>query len=375
MYAIHCGKMITAEGRIEENKTVIVDEGKIVGIEDGKKIPSSAELIDAAGLWVSPGLIEAHCHAAAYLDDLNEMSAPIVPDTRALDAINPFNKDIPIIRKAGFTTLCVLPGSANLIGGSGAVIKLKEAKTAEEMAAYGKEPFKMALGENPSRIYGLKGQMPMTRMGNAALLRRTFVKAQNYLRAKEEGSLKEIDPQMEAIVPVLKREKRVRIHSHDARDLVTAVRIAREFNLDFTLEHVTQGEKISDWLGENQILCTVGPALLQPIKHELEKSILPTLPGQLEKAGVEFALLSDETFAVMYLPMYVGHCIPYGLSWEAGIRAITINAAKILEIDDRVGSIEVGKDADLAFFNGDPLSNTTRCVGTMIDGQLTERNF
>ena len=126
MYAIHCGKMITAEGRIEENKTVIVDEGKIVGIEDGKKIPSSAELIDASGLWVSPGLIEAHCHAAAYLDDLNEMSAPIVPDTRALDAINPFNKDIPIIRKAGFTTLCVLPGSANLIGGSGAVKTLPE---------------------------------------------------------------------------------------------------------------------------------------------------------------------------------------------------------------------------------------------------------
>lgn len=373
MYAIRCGKMVTAEGKAVEGKTILVEGGHITGVVDTAQAPAAAQVIDASRLWVTPGLIEAHCHAAAHLDDLNEVTAPIVPDTRAMDAINPFNKDIPIIRRAGFTTLCVLPGSANLMGGCGVVIKLKNAVTAEEMAVYGKEPFKMALGENPSRIYGLQGKMPMTRMGNAALMRRTFVKAQNYLRAKEEGTLKEIDPQMEAIVPVLKREKRVRIHSHDARDMVTAVRLAREFDLDFTLEHVTQGEKIADWLGENHVLCTVGPALLQPIKHELEKSILPTLPGRLEKAGVEFALLSDETFAVIYLPMYVGHCVPYGLSWEAGMRAITINAARILEIDHRVGSIEPGKDADLAFFNGDPLANTTRCVGTMIDGEFLER--
>lgn len=375
MYAIYCGKMVGAAGNLEENRTILVEDGKICGIEEGKKIPDQAELIDASDLWVSPGLIEAHCHAAAYLDDLNEMTSPIVPDTRAYDAINPFNKDIPIIRKAGFTTICVLPGSANLMGGSGVVIKLKPAKSVDEMAVYGKEPFKMALGENPSRIHGSQGTLPMTRMGNAALLRRTFVKAQNYMRAKEAGTLTDIDPQMEAIVPVLKREKRVRIHSHDARDLVTAVRLAKEFNLDYALEHVSQGEKIADWLAENKALCTVGPALLQPIKHEIERSILPTLPGELEKAGIEFAMLSDETFAVMYLPMYVGHCVPYGLSWEAGMRSITINAAKILGVEDRVGSIELGKDADLAFFNGNPLENTSRCVGTMIDGKFTERSF
>lgn len=374
-YAVYCTKMVDKEGKILKNRTILIKNGKIAAVKEGKTHPENTEYIDASGLWITPGFIEAHCHAAGYLDDLNEMTDPIVPDMRVRDALDPFSKDIPWIRKAGFTTLCVLPGSAELMGGSGAVIKLKKAVTADEMMAYGKEPFKMALGENPARIFGGQGRLPMTRMGNAGLIRRTLVRGQNYLRAKEAGTLQDIDPQMEAILPILKREKRVRIHAHSARDLVTAVKLAEEFNLDIVLEHVSQGEKIADWLAEKKIPLTVGPALLQPVKREIERNIEPTLPAALEKAGAEFALMSDETMAVMYLPMSVGNCVAYGLSWEAGIRAITINAAKVLQIEDRVGSIEAGKDADLAFFDGDPLVNTTRCVGTMIDGEFCEKRF
>ena len=375
MYVIHCGKMVDEKGHILDKMSIVVKDGKIADVGERVSVPENTETVDATGLWVTPGLIEAHCHAASYLDDLNEISSPIVPDMKAYDAIDPFSNTIPWIRKAGFTTICVLPGSAELMGGSGVVLKLKDAVSVEELAVYGKEPFKMALGENPARIFGSSGKLPGTRMGNAALIRRTLIKAQNYLRSKESGSQSDIDPEMEAILPVLRREKRVRIHSHAARDLVTAIRLAEEFNLDYTPEHVTQGEKIAGYLAKKEVLCSVGPVLLQPIKHEMEKNILPALPAELEKNGMEFAILSDETMAVIYLPMAVGNCIAFGLSWEAGFRAITINAARILQIEDRAGSIEKGKDADLAFFNGDPLANTTRCVGTMIDGCFHERNF
>ncbi len=374
MLAVKCGKMVNKDGKVVENTVIIVDDGRIAEVGNDVKIPENSDVIDAASLWVTPGLIEAHCHAAGELADLNEITSPVNPDERAFDAISPFMEDIPKIRNAGFTTVCVLPGSANLIGGSGVVLKIKQARTVDEMAVYGKEPFKMAMGENPKRVHGMKGKLPSTRMGNLALARRMFIKAQDYMKQKEAGNLEKTDTEMEALLPVIKGEKRVHIHCHEANDLVNTVKFAREFELDFTMDHVSQGAKIADWLSENKVLCIVGPLLAQSIKKETDGRHC-TLPGVLERAGVEFALTSDEDYGIAYLPMAVGHYVGYGLSWEMGMRSITINAAKALQIDDRVGSLEAGKDADMAFFNGDPLLNTTRCVGTMIDGKFYNKSF
>ncbi|MBQ9535638.1 MAG: amidohydrolase family protein [Clostridia bacterium] len=372
MVAIKCGKMVDRDMRVIENAVVLVENGKIAAAGAGVEIPAGAEVVDASGLWVTPGLIEAHAHGASEMQDINEMSNPITPDLRAFDAVYPFSEDIKAIREAGFTSMVLLPGSANLIGGSGVVLKNKPAKTVYEMAVYGREPLKMALGENPRRCY--TGKFTGTRMANAALVRRTFTRAQDYMRQKEAGKLEKTELEMEALIPVLKGEKRVHMHSHKADDLVTAVRLLREFGLDFTLDHVTQGELIADWLAENKILCVVGPIRIQPLKREME-GVHPSLPGVLEKAGVEFALTSDDNYGIQFLPMTVGHCVAHGLSWEAGMRGITLTAAKALQIEDRVGSLEPGKDADIAFFSGDPLLNTTRCVGTMIDGGFCSRSF
>ena len=374
-YAINCARMVDASGRVLERQTILTDGGRIEAVGEHIGPGSEYERVDAEGLTVTPGLIEAHCHAAADLDDLNEATGPVSVCTRARDAIDPFSKDIPFVRRAGFTTLCVLPGSANLIGGTGVVIKLKQAQTASEMSVYGREPFKMALGENPRRTYGSRGVLPSTRMGNIMLIRRTFEKAKAYLDKKRAGKLDAEDSEMEVLCSVLTGERRVRIHCHAALDIVSAVEFAEGLGLDFVLEHVSQGEKIAGWLGSRGVRCCAGPVLLQPIKHELEKPIVPTLPAALERSGVEFALMSDENMAIVYLPMYVGCCVPFGMSWETGIKALTINAARILQIDGRTGSIEPGKDADLAFFNGDPLANTTRCLGTMIDGVFYDRAF
>jgi len=372
MIAIKCGRLVLREGNIAFDQIVLIDGEKITAVGADIVIPEGAEIVDASDKWVTPGLIEAHGHGVADMDDINEMSHPITPDMRAFDAVHPFSPEIGENRRAGFTTMCLLPGSANLMGGSGVVLKLKKANTVYDMAVYGKEPFKMALGENPKRCYNEK--VTSTRMANSAIIRRTFTKAQEYMKQKEEGKLEYTDPQMEALIPVLKREKRVRIHSHRADDLVSAARFASRFGLDFSVEHVTQGEKIADFLGKNNIPCVVGPLHLEPLKYEID-GVNPGVPAELERNGVLFAITSDETYGIRYLPMSVGNCVAYGMSWEAGIRSITINAARILQIDDRVGSVEPGKDADIAIFNGDPLLNTTRCVGTMIDGEFLEKSF
>ncbi len=374
MLAIQSKCMVDEAGSVVKGARILVENGKIAAYGPDITCPADAEYIDASALWVTPGLIEVHAHAAAEMDDLNELSTPFTADIRAFDAIDPFMEDIPVMRRAGFTTICVLPGSGNLIGGSGVVIKTKPGKTVYDIAVYDQEPLKMALGENPVRIYGAKQQMPITRMACLAMIRRTFSKARNYWRDKQAGKDVAEDLEMEALIPALKGEKRVRIHCHRAEDIVSAIRFSREFGLDCTLEHTTQGDRVAQWLGEQDVPCVVGPILLETEKRELE-GIGPHVPGILEKAGVELAITSDDNRGAAYLPMTVGRCVACGLSWKAGIRSLTSTAAKILRIENRTGAIKAGLDADLAFFNGDPLLNTTRCVGTMIDGVFCERTF
>ncbi len=386
MIAIKGGKILTITQGVIEDGVVLVENGKIAAIGKDVAIPEGAKVIDATGKTVMPGLIDAHSHISLFgephvpaTSDGNEVSSPNTAQVRGLDALNPADPAIPMVRDAGFTTLYTGPGSANVIGGTGMAIKLR-GRTAEEMVIPGTEAMKMALGENPKRVYG-QGQKkaPYTRMANASVLRESLIEAQNYLNKIEfaqaeatEGKpakLPDRNLKLEMLGKVLRREMKARIHSHRADDIMTAVRIAEEFNLDYSIEHCTEGYKIADILAEKGVTCVVGPMLMGPSKHELWDVRLETA-GVLTKAGVRVCLMADTSSATKWLPIHVGLVVREGMPEEEAFKAVTIYAAELLGIADKVGSLEVGKDADIAIFNGHPFCNFTKCELTMIDGQV-----
>lgn len=380
MIAIKGGKVVTVTNGIIENGTVLIDGGKIKAVGQNIDIPSDCEVIDASGKWVTPGLIDPHTHISTFNEpntlpavyDGNETSNPVTSHIRAIDALNPHDMGIEHARKAGFTTCYTLPGSANIIGGTGIGFKLKEGATVYDIAISGSEQMKMALGENPRRVYGAERKTIMTRMGNGAVLREALFNAKVYsdqlLEAEKDPSkAPKPDFKLNSLVPVVRGEMKCRIHAHRADDVITAVRVAREFNLDFSIEHCTEGYKILDFLKENNITAVVGPLTMGPSKMEIWGRKLET-PGLMEKAGVNFCLTEDTSSGTKWLPMHIGLCIARGLSEQAAFEAVTIRAAKLIGLDSKVGSLEEGKDADLAIFNGFPFSNLTLCENTIIDG-------
>lgn len=358
-----------------------IEKGKILAM--GRDLPSDeARVIDLTGQIVMPGMIDAHSHICLMSEpstlpgndnDYNEMGAPITPSMRALDALNPFDYAIEKVRAAGFTTLYTGPGSANLIGGLGIAFKLR-GKTADAMAIPGTEQMKMALGENPKRVYGLgQKRSPMTRMGNAAMIREIFRRTQEYAEkcetAEEPSKRPNYDQDLEALLPVIRGEMKVRIHCHQANDITTAIRLCEEFKLDYVLEHVTEGHLIAEFLAEKNPPCVVGPLLIGPMKKELWNISTKNAPI-LSKAGVRVSLMADTASETCWLPMHVGVMIREGMDPLEALRAVTLYPAEILGIDDRLGSIELGKDADLAIFDGNPFHNMSRCTMTLIDGQI-----
>jgi imidazolonepropionase-like amidohydrolase len=366
---------------------MLIEGSKIKAVGKNLSIPSDAEVIDAAGKWVLPGFIDAHSHLSLYGEpsvranmDLNESTRPNTAQLRAIDAINPDDPSFADLRSAGITAVYTGPGSANIIGGTGIVIKTF-GRTVEEMAIPGTEAMKIALGENPKRVYGeYKKHYPATRMGNAALLRESLVAAQNYLEkiaqveieaAKEEKPVKipERDLKLEALGRALKREMKVRIHCHRKDDILTAIRIAEEFNLDYVIEHCTEGYKIADILGAKGIRSTVGPLLMNREKMELIDVTLKN-PGILAKAGVKVALQVDAASETKWLPLHAGLAVREGMDEAEAFRAITINPAEIIGAADRIGSLEPGKDADFAIFSGHPFFTYTVCEQTYINGKL-----
>jgi len=386
MIAIKGGKIITITQGVIENGVILVENGKITAIGKDVAIPEGAQVIDATGKTVMPGLIDAHSHISLFGEpsvpatmDGNEMTSPITAQIRGIDALNPYDPAIPIVRNAGFTTVYTGPGSANLVGGTGMAIKLR-GRTAEEMVIPGTEAMKMALGENPKRVYGQnQKKAPSTRMANASLLREALIEAQNYLNKIEQAEAEATDGKpaklpdrnlkLEMLGKVLKRELKCRIHAHRADDIMTAIRIAEEFNLDYSIEHCTEGYKIADILAEKGVTAVVGPLLMGPSKHELWEVKLET-PGILAKAGVRVCLQADTSSATRWLPIHVGLAIKHGMPEEEAFKAVTIYSAELLGIADRVGSLEVGKDADIAIFDGHPFCNFTKCELTMIDGKI-----
>lgn len=379
MIAIKCGKLNTITNGIIENAVLLIEDGKIKDFGTNVQIPANAQVYDASQHYVMPSLIDAHTHISTFSEpstrfgmiDGNEMSNPITPFIRAMDALNPYDFAISRVRDAGFATVCTLPGSANIIGGTGIVFKLR-GNTAEEMMIPGTEQMKMALGENPRGVYGHDKKLPMTRMGVAGLWRQTLAEAKDYsdkLKEAEKDPSKapKFDFKLESLVKVIRGEMKARIHCHRSDDIMTAIRVAEEFNLDYSLEHATEGYKIADVLGAKKATCVVGPLLMNPAKQELHEVSQETA-GILCKSGVNVCLTADTGSGTAWLPGEMGIIIRNGLSEEDAFKSVTINPAKLLGVDNRVGSIEKGKDADIAIFDGFPFSTMTLCRFSMIDG-------
>ena len=381
------GRVQTITNGVIEDGAVLVEDGKIAAVGKDLAVPADTRVIDTTGCWVMPGLIDCHTHICLMSEpktmpslqsETNEKSGPITPWLRASDALNPFDYAVEKVRAAGFTTVFTGPGSCNLIGGMGISCKLRGV-TADEMAIPGSEQMKFALGENPKRIYGMEGKTPVTRMGSAGLIRKTLFEARQYsdalLRSEREGTAPPpFDYCLHHLVPVVRGEMKVRIHCHRADDIATALRLVDEFGLKYSIEHATDGIRVKDVLGKRGATCVVGPLLLEPNKQETQNICLETA-GVLDKAGCRICLMADTASRTAWLPVEIGLLLRRGLSEETAFRAVTIHAAENLELDHRIGSLEPGKDADIAVFDGHPFSNLTLCRLTMIDGVIYHNSF
>ncbi len=388
MLAIKGGKIYTITKGVIDEGTILIENGKIKSVGKSVKVPEGAEIIDAKGKVVMPGLVEAHCHIGIYEEkigwagsDGNEATDPATPHVRALDGIKANAEEGGLVAalETGITTAQILPGSANVIGGLGVVIKTAPKVVTDEMVIRSPSGMKVAFGENPRRVYGVEQKKtPSTRMGVAGVLREWLQKAKNYMEKKElfkgqPEKLPDVDMRLEALELVLKGEIPLRAHAHRADDIATAVRIAEEFGIDISWEHATEGHRIADWIAEKGVPAVWGPSLMARPKWEMRELSFDT-PKILYEAGVKFAIQTDAVgSSIAFLPICAGMAVKHGLPYDEALKAITITPAEILGVDDRVGSIEKGKDADLRILDGDPLELRTRVEMVIIDGEIVHR--
>lgn len=380
MLAIINARLETITNGIMENAQILIDLGKITAIGSNLNIPANAKIIDAQQRTVTPGLIEAHAHIGISEqgigwegNDTNETTDPTTPCCRAIDGINMRDQAFQDFRSAGITTVNILPGSSNLIGGSSVAVKCKPTNIVDEAIILHPSGMKAALGENPKKTYSKKSQAPATRMGNAALLREALLKAKQYWEKKNQTTTTDelkVDQKAEALIPVIKGEIPLRIHCHRADDIITAIRIAQEFQIKYTLEHVTDGYLLIDYLKSNTVSNAVGPTIHYGSKVENRDRDFRTAV-YLARAGANFCLTTDHpVVAGQYLAVTAALAVGWGMKREIALNSITLAAAKHIGIADRVGSLEIGKDADLVIWSGDPLEFTTFADLTMIDGQI-----
>lgn len=380
MIFIKNGHIYTMAGKVLENGSILIKDGKIIEVGEDLKVPENAEVIDAQGKMITPGFIDAHCHLGMFEEgigfegsDGNEMTDPITPQLRAIDSINPMDISFREAYEGGVTTAVTGPGSANVIGGTFAALKTYGHRV-DDMVIKDPVAMKIAFGENPKRVYNGQKKSPMTRMATASLLRETLFKAQTYMNKKEnedETKRPDYDMKMEAMLPVLKREIPVKAHAHRADDIFTALRIAKEFNIDITLDHCTEGHLIAEDLAKEGKTAIVGPSFGSRSKFELQNKTFET-PKVLIEAGVKVAITTDSpVIPLQYLSLCAGLAHKAGLDEMEALKAITINAAEIVGLDHRIGSIEVGKDADIVIFDGNPIKDIDyKTYMTIIDGKV-----
>ncbi|MGD9909050.1 MAG: amidohydrolase [Candidatus Izemoplasmatales bacterium] len=365
---------------------ILVEDSKIVKV--GKLNQNdypNATVIDALGKFTTPGLVDPHCHVGIFEDaigfegaDGNEMTNPVTPELRAIDAIKPQDTAFENALEAGITTVCTGPGSANVIGGVFCVLKTF-GKTIDDMVLVKESSMKMALGENPKRVYNSKGQTPQTRMASAALIRDALRKAKDYLDKQEkyqedmsngkEVSKPEFNLKWDSLSRVFKGFP-VKIHAHQQDDIVTAIRIIEEFGLNATIEHATEGYLIPEYLVAHKQDVIIGPTLGSKSKYELRNKSFDA--GRvLKEAGVRFAIMTDHPVIPLENTLtQVGLFVREGLDELSAFKAVTIEAAKLNHIDHLVGSIEVGKDADIVIWSGHPLHYLTKTEKVIINGEV-----
>ena len=357
---------------------ILLADGKIAAIGSGLTAPADAAVFDADGLEVYPGFVDAHTHIG--LDgygigyegcDYNEMNDIWTPQLRAIDGINPRDPSLGDARRAGVTCVCTGPGSANVLGGTFLAMKTVGDRV-DNMVVRDPVAMKCAFGENPKRCY--RDKCDSTRMSTAAFLRGALMQARDYGARKQAANgdvtkMPAYNQKLEALLPVLAREIPLKAHAHQANDIFTALRIAREFNLRLTLEHVTEGHLIVDELAkEKDVPMAVGPSLTFASKYELQNKSWAT-PGVLAKAGCHVSIITDNSvIPQQYLPLCAGMAIKAGMDPFDALKAITLNPAEHIGVADRVGSLEVGKDADVVITAGSPFEVMTPVKAVFIDG-------
>lgn len=393
MLLIYNGRIITMTDIDFENGYILIDNGKIIAIgQDIKEVENMLQRdvlqIDAKGGYVLPGLIDAHCHIGMWEDavgfegdDGNESTDPVMPHLRAIDAIYHADRAFVEAYENGVTTVVTGPGSANVIGGQFAALKTY-GRYVDEMIIKHPVAMKVAFGENPKTIYNEKHQAPMTRMATAAILRESLFEAKEYkerlksfMSNPDEYEKPDFDFKKDSLVQVLNKEIPLKAHVHRADDIMTAVRIAKEFDVNITLDHCTEGYLIKEVLAETGLPVIIGPLITDRSKIELKNQNLET-PGILSKLGIKVAIMTDHPCVpAQYLCLCAAIAAREGMDEKEAMKAITINAAEIIGINDRVGSIEIGKDADIVIFDGHPFELKTKVQKTIINGNIIYENL
>lgn len=377
------GKILTMAGDVWEKGYICIENGKIRELgpmKDGAPFPlpegEQVKVINALGYLIMPGLIEAHCHMGITEekkgmegDDCNETVDPITPYLRAIDAINPMDAAFDDALRAGITSAMIGPGSANVVGGQFAFVKT-HGRCIDRMIVKAPAAMKVAFGENPKVNYSGQGTSPSTRMAIAAMLREELTKAAAYMKKREKNRDGEIDLRYECWLPVLRGEIPLKAHAHRADDILTAVRIAKEFHLRMTIDHCSEGHLVAEDLKRAGFPAIVGPDMASRNKIEVQNMAFKTA-GILSNYGILTAITTDHPVSkIQFLPICAGLAVKAGMAFEEGLRAITINAARICGVANRVGSLAPGKDADIAVFTGNPMEIFTETLYTLIDGKI-----
>ena len=375
MILIRNGLLYTMEANEAIHGDLLIDQGKILQISNHIQPTERMQIIDASGLRVYPGFIDAHSHIGiseekktGQGDECNEGTNPVTPCMRAIDAVNPMDSAFHNALAAGVTGVMVGPGSSNPIGGQFAFIKT-HGRCIDDMIVMAPSAIKLAFGENPMSCYGPNGNMPSTRMGIASLIREELTLAQQYFNSGSTGQFG-----MECYRELFERRIPLKAHVHRADDIFTAMRIAREFHLDLTLDHCTEGHLIAEEIAQSGFCAIVGPSLASRSKDEVSLSDFKT-PGILQKAGVTVALTTDHPVSrIQHLPLCAGLAAKEGMGAWGALRAITIDAARICRVEHRLGSLKPGKDADIVLYRGDPLEIAASVCMTMINGEIVWRS-
>lgn len=375
MLLIQNGLLYTMENEQPIFADLLIKNGKIAELAPTISPTEKMQVLDATGLLVFPGFIDAHSHigiseekVTGIGDECNESTNPATPHVRAIDSIHPMDSAFHNALATGVTGAMIGPGSSNPVGGQFAFLKTY-GRRADDMIILAPAAIKIAFGENPMTTYGMNGNLPSTRMGIAAVIREELFNAEQYLKNTEQSSVQK-NFRMECYRDLFAKRIPLKAHVHRTDDIFTAIRIAKEFDLNLTLDHCTEGHLIADEIAESGFPAIVGPSMAARSKKEVSQSDFKTA-GILQKAGVLVALTTDHPVCrLQYLPLCAALAAKEGMEEFAALRAITIDAARICGVEHRLGSLAPGKDADITLWTGNPLDVRSSVVATLINGEI-----